>query len=60
MYDVAGRLVRELINETLAAGTHTIHWDGHDGSGRSVASGMYLAKLQAAGAIDTQRLVVVR
>ncbi len=60
IYDVAGRLVRRLVSGPMEAGSHTVHWDGRDGSGRSVASGVYLAKLVAAGDRDTRRLVVVR
>jgi len=47
IYDIAGRLVRTLINnETRLAGTHVANWDGKDNSGLSVVSGTYLYSLE--------------
>ncbi len=43
IYDVAGRLVRELPAGN-ARGTLTVKWDGVDGKGRSVAAGVYLVR----------------
>jgi 1,4-alpha-glucan branching enzyme len=60
IYDLAGRLVRTLASGSQAAGIHTTSWDGRDSEGASVASGVYFAKLAAAGVVDTQRLVLVR
>ncbi len=39
--DVAGRVVRRLHAGSLAAGRHTLTWDGTDASGRPAASGVY-------------------
>jgi flagellar hook assembly protein FlgD len=60
VYDLAGRLVKTLASDTQSAGVHTVSWNGRDSSGARVASGMYLAKLDAAGVVDTRRLVLVR
>jgi hypothetical protein len=54
-----GRRVRSLWSAALAAGTHRVHWDGRDDSGRDVASGVYLLRLQAGAESSTQRLVLV-
>ncbi len=43
VYDVAGRLVRTLVEGHLDAGPHEIVWDGTDDAGRRVASGVYFA-----------------
>lgn len=45
VYDLAGRLVRTLVNDVLAAGPHAILWDGQDQTGRMAASGIYLYRL---------------
>lgn len=45
IYDLAGRRVRNLDAGVLAAGQHTVRWDGRDERGRSVTSGVYLARL---------------
>ncbi len=60
VYDVAGRLVRVLVAGELPAGSHEAVWDGLDSNGRAMASGSYLARLEAAGATATARLSLVR
>jgi hypothetical protein len=45
IYDARGRLVRVLHDGALSAGRHELVWDGRDGTGRSAASGVYLARV---------------
>ncbi|MFH1844837.1 MAG: right-handed parallel beta-helix repeat-containing protein [bacterium] len=45
LYDIRGRLVKQLVNEQLSAGEHLVVWDGSDTFGQRVASGTYLARL---------------
>ena len=48
VHDLLGRRVRVLHGgEALAAGHHRSTWDGHDGEGGPVASGVYLYRLTA-------------
>jgi outer membrane protein assembly factor BamB len=47
IYDIRGRLVRALVDEALAAGSHHARWDGRDDDGQQVAAGVYFARLQA-------------
>ncbi len=42
VYNDQGQAVRTLVNETLAAGTFDITWDGRDSDGREVSTGLYL------------------
>lgn len=60
LYDAAGRVVRTLENAERPPGRYTLTWDGTDGAGRSVPSGLYFARLSAQGREVTQRLVVTR
>jgi hypothetical protein len=61
VFDISGRLVRELVaGETLAAGVHAVTWDGRDGAGRSVSSGVYLCRLDAGRHQQTRRMVLSR
>jgi flagellar hook assembly protein FlgD len=57
IYDVAGRLVRTLVNEPRPEGLHSVSWEGRDESGRSVASGVYLSRMEAGDFVATQRMV---
>ena len=45
IYDVTGRRIRTLLHGDLAAGEQRLRWDGHDDSGRGVASGVYFYRL---------------
>lgn len=60
VYSAAGRLVRELVNQPLRAGTRTLIWDGTDDHGELVASGVYFCKIHAAGREGESRLVVLK
>jgi len=58
IYNVAGRRVRSLAEGPIDAGVHTIEWDGKDERGRVVATGVYIARLQAGETILTQKIVL--
>ena len=60
IYDVRGRIVRTLVDESRGAGVHTVVWDGRDGRGRSLSSGVYLARLQAGAVRLVTRLTLLQ
>jgi hypothetical protein len=60
VYDLAGRLVRTLVAEELKAATHTATWDGCNDSGRPVGAGIYAARLESAGGVETVGLSLVK
>jgi hypothetical protein len=45
VFDVAGRLVRRLASERLAAGSHVVNWDGRDAAGARVPRGTYFYRV---------------
>ena len=49
IYDLRGRLVRQLMDESLPAGEYARSWSGLDDQGRKVASGVYLVRLRHPG-----------
>ena len=58
--DVLGRLVREIHCGEFKAGYHDLTWHGEDDAGRTVASGIYYCRIQAASEQWTRKLVLVR
>ena len=60
IYGVDGRLVRELVGSRQRAGWHEVVWDGRDGQGREVATGMYLARLEVGSTLRTNKLMLLR
>ena len=49
IYNVNGKLVRQLVNAQQPAGAHSLIWDGRDETGKIVSSGMYFFHLEARG-----------
>lgn len=60
IFDVTGRLVRSLVDRDDTAGLRQITWDGTDGGGGRVASGVYLVRFVADGRVQTRSVRVVR
>jgi hypothetical protein len=61
LYDLRGRLVRVLLaREELPAGRTDLRWDGRDGQGRAVPSGIYLCRLEAGNRVLTGKLTLLR
>lgn len=60
IYDLSGRLLRTLADESLAPGAHDLVWDGRDASGDLLPSGTYLCRVTAGGSEVTQRIVLQR
>lgn len=60
VFDVAGRLVRTLVDDSRPQGSHAVVWDGRDASGREVGSGSYLARLETGGTVATTRMGLIR
>ena len=60
LYNAQGQLVRRLKNAVDSAGAYTIVWDGKNEQGRSVASGLYIYRLQTSYGVLTRRLVLLK
>jgi hypothetical protein len=60
IYDVRGRHVRTLAEREMIAGEHSTAWDGRDGRGRQVASGVYFLRLESPGGTLTNRIVLLK
>jgi hypothetical protein len=60
VFDILGRRIRVLVNERKKKGTYEVTWNGGNGTGRTVASGVYLGRLTFKGKTKTQKMVVVR
>ena len=59
LYDIRGRLVKSLTNGAeLAAGPHTLRWDGRDSGGARVGSGIYFVQLKLGNAVAATKVVV--
>jgi hypothetical protein len=60
IYDAAGRLVRVVSEGQLSPGRYARMWDGKDTRGVSIASGIYLYRLDAGSFTKTKKMVLLR
>lgn len=60
VYDLVGREVVRLVEGHLRAGYHQVVWQGRTAAGREMPSGIYLARLVAAGSSKTIKMVLMK
>lgn len=60
IYDLLGREVRTLVNETVNAGNYEKTWDGKNNFGSQVASGIYIYRIQSGSFISTKKMMLLK
>lgn len=58
--DVQGRVLRTLAEDLVAAGRHTVQWDGTDNQGRELPPGVYMVHARFDNREESRRVIVVR
>jgi hypothetical protein len=60
IYDMLGRQVKTLINQTQDAGYKSVIWDTTNDYGRPVSAGVYLYQIQAGEYMQTKKMVLLK
>jgi hypothetical protein len=60
IYDAIGQEIRQLVNDVHSIGRYSVQWDARDGLGRSVGSGVYIAKIKAGQFSATQKMLLLK
>jgi subtilisin family serine protease len=60
VFDVSGRLVRTLVNQTRPAGRYSVAWDGRDSGGQRAASGVYFYRMDAGEFSRVQKVTLLK
>ena len=60
IYDITGRLVKELVDEQREAGAYSVFWDGKNQQGRDVPSGVYFYKLEAGSQAESRKMILLK
>lgn len=60
VYDLAGRRIRSLVAGPMAPGQHEAIWNGRDDTGRVVSTGVYFARLEAAGSTRSVKMTLLK
>ena len=61
VFDITGALVKTILNEAVRAGNMEVTWDGTNGSGAKVTSGMYFYRLAAGNSfVSTRKMILLK
>jgi hypothetical protein len=60
IYDMLGRQVKTLINQTQDAGYKSVQWNATNDVGTPISSGLYLYMVQAGEYISTKKMVLLK
>jgi flagellar hook assembly protein FlgD len=61
VFTARGERVRRLVDGERPAGmVHQVAWDGRDDAGAVVGSGVYYCRLEAAGEVRLQKMVLLK
>jgi hypothetical protein len=60
IYNGVGQKVKMLYKGSFAKGVHSVRWDGTDGDGGIVSSGIYFAQLRFGGCCSTHKLLLLK
>ena len=60
IFNIMGQRVKLLVDQPLEAGIHTFLWDGKDATGNTVASGVYLYRLDAGTYSASRKMLLLK
>lgn len=60
IFDMKGRLIRQLSLGVLGIGSHKVLWDGKNDLGNNLSSGIYMAVLEIGDKFNVQKISLVK
>jgi hypothetical protein len=60
IYDILGREIKSIWEETTPSGSYQVFWDGLDKTGQAVASGVYVYRIESRDFSDTRKMILIR
>lgn len=60
IYNIAGQLVKTLLDEAKASGCYEVSWSGKDENGNPVSSGIYFCKMVSGQFSEVKKIVLLK
>lgn len=60
IYDLGGRLIKQLAAQEFEAGRYTEPWDGRNEKGSLMPAGVYLVRIQSGSTTDSKKIILVK
>jgi hypothetical protein len=60
VYDILGRRVITLVDESQGEGSYHVRWDGRDAKGREIATGVYLYQIRTEDFTETKKMTLLK
>lgn len=60
IYNILGKKISTIVNETQQAGVKEVIWNGTDDLGRAVSAGIYIYQIRAGEFIESRKMVLMR
>ena len=60
IHDIAGNLVKTLVDKKMNQGSYSYTWNGNNDAGFPVASGIYIYTLQSTNFLDSKRMILLK
>ncbi|MFO7897165.1 MAG: T9SS type A sorting domain-containing protein [Candidatus Cloacimonadales bacterium] len=60
IYNLKGQTVKKLIEQELAAGPHSIIWNGDDAAGKTVSSGVYFYQVKTQLSSEMNKMLLLK
>jgi flagellar hook assembly protein FlgD len=60
IYDLRGRMIKQIINESKPAGFWSTQWNSKNENGNTVSAGIYLCSIQAGDILETRKIILVK
>ena len=60
VFNLAGQVVKTLVDASQSAGDYQVQWDGTDHFGKNVSSGLYFYRLEIGNTVQTRKMTLMR
>jgi hypothetical protein len=60
IFNILGQRVTRLVDEYRSAGPHSVIWDGTNGSGKQVSTGIYFTRLSSGDKTEIKKMLLLR